>query len=144
MVVVVAVLAVVVVVSGAVVVTAVVDAPVVSTEVEVVAAVEVVSASRAENGSPSASAPDAITPSNSNATSAAVSFANPDFLDLLVRFSTVFLPISLPQFLLDLPLVRPLPAIADPFLRHGDLRRRHAKGSLSGRRPRLVACASPN
>jgi len=136
------------VVSGAVVVTASVDAGVVSVVVEgalVVSAeveevvVEATSESRAENGFPSASALEAITPSRSSATSAAASLAKPNFLDLLVRSLTV-LPLSLPQFFsLPLPLVRPLPAIADPSLRHGDqeatTRQRQPKGCLT----RLVA-----
>ncbi|HEY8826861.1 MAG TPA: hypothetical protein VIM17_03785 [Jatrophihabitantaceae bacterium] len=98
----------VVVVADAVVVSAAVDVPVVSEVVEVVVELEPVSAVSGENGSPSASAPDAITPSTSMATSPAAS-VSPDLLDLLVRPSTVFLP-SLP--LLPLLPVRSVPAIA--------------------------------
>jgi hypothetical protein len=81
------------VVVAASVVVASVDAPVVSAEVEEVVVVELISESRDENGSPSASAPEAITPSSSNATVAAASFPNPNRFLLLVRFSTVATPL---------------------------------------------------
>jgi hypothetical protein len=59
-------------------------APVVSAEVEVV--VELVSESSAENGSPSASALEAITPRMSSATHAAATL--PNLLVLLLEFLT--------------------------------------------------------
>ncbi|MDX6426272.1 MAG: hypothetical protein QOD52_1677, partial [Gaiellaceae bacterium] len=71
-----------VVVAGALVVSAGVDV-----------LVELISELRADNGSPSASAPEAITPSSSNATVATASFPNPNRFLMLVRFSTVVTPL---------------------------------------------------
>jgi hypothetical protein len=133
-----------VVVSAPVVVTSV-DAPVVSELVEdalvvpaeVEVAVESVSVFRTENGSHPASAPDAINPSSSIATSPAATLAHLNPV-LLVRDSTVF-PLSSPQFLLTVLVFRPLPVIVDSSLRVGEQKRRRAKGSHLGCLTRLAA-----
>jgi len=85
------------------VVVASVDAPVPSEEVEVV--VELVSEASAENGSPSASALEAITPSSSSATHAAATLPNPNLV-FFVRSPTV-MPLSLAAVFVVRAAVRP-------------------------------------
>jgi len=79
-----------------VVVSVEVDAPVVSEVVEEVVVDVLSSAFSGENGFPSASAPDAMTPSMSIAASPAATLPSPDFLSPPVRPFTLFLP-SRPQ-----------------------------------------------
>jgi hypothetical protein len=97
-------------------------APVVSAVVEVV--VELVSATSAENGSPSASALEAITPRSSSATHAAATL--PNLLVLLLEFLTV-LPLS--------PGCRRCAAVSDTGAKDDD-----SPKEPRGLVPRLAAC----